>query len=178
MHIMKNVPVVMRMAIMYTAIFRKSFGESPCDNPERYCGRFWVHCSSKKFERMALEATDICLQVRSESNKSTATVIRNNVLIISHIIFRDCHVHIFSDKLLALCFQKFWLSLPFFGLGNAFRYSPSPKSVRYSTSAHWGSSSALFNSTSLWQASLAVILELTSNPVALSSSLYTFTGTS
>ena len=37
---MKNVPVVMRMAVMYTAILRKSFGESPCDNPERYCGWF------------------------------------------------------------------------------------------------------------------------------------------
>ena len=165
----------MRMAVMYTAFLRKSFGESPCDNPERYCGWFWVHCSSKKFERMALEANDICLRVLNESNKSTATVIRNNVLIISHIIFQDCHMHIFF---LALCFQKFSLSFPFFGLGNALGYSPRPKSVRCSTSAHWGSSSALFNSTSLWQASLAVILELTSNPIGLSSSLYTFTGTS
>ena len=117
MHIMKNVPVVMRMAVMYTAILRKSFGERPCVNPERYCGRFWVHCSSKKFERMALEATDICLQVRNESNKSTATVVRNNVLIISHIIFRDCHVHIFSDKTSCPVFSKISLSFPFFWFG-------------------------------------------------------------
>ena len=31
--------------------------------------------------------------------RSTATVVRNSVLIISHITFRDCHVHIFSDNL-------------------------------------------------------------------------------
>ena len=114
---MKNVPVVMRMAVMYTAILGKSFGESPRDNPERYCGWFWVHCSSKKFERMALEATDICLRVLNESNKSTATVIRNNVLIISHIIVRDCHVHIFSDKTSCPVFSKIFVKLSFFWFG-------------------------------------------------------------
>ena len=111
---MKNVPVVMLMAVMYTAILRKSFTESPCNNPERHCGWFWVHCSTKKFERMALEATDICLQVRNENNKSTATVIRNNVLIISHIIFRDCHVHIFSDKTSCPVFSKIFIKRSFF----------------------------------------------------------------
>ena len=30
---------------------------------------------------------------------STATVVRNSVLIISHITFRDCRVHLFSDNL-------------------------------------------------------------------------------
>ena len=33
---------------------------------------------------------------------STATVVRNSVLIISHITFRDCRVHIFSDNLLEI----------------------------------------------------------------------------
>ena len=35
-----------------------------------------VHCFSKKFERMAGEAMDVCLRVLKESNKvgSTATV--------------------------------------------------------------------------------------------------------
>ena len=33
---------------------------------------------------------------------STATVDRNSVLIISHITFRDCRVHIFSDNLLEI----------------------------------------------------------------------------
>ena len=36
----------------YTAITRKVVGKSARDNPERYCDCFWVHCSSKKFERM------------------------------------------------------------------------------------------------------------------------------
>ena len=64
---------------------------------ERYCGRLWVHCSSKKFERMAREAMDVCLRVLKESNKSRfdSYSVRNSVLIISHITFRDCRVHIF-----------------------------------------------------------------------------------
>ena len=44
---------------------------------------------------------DICLRVLKESNKSRfdSYKARNSVLIISHIIFRDCRVHIFSDNL-------------------------------------------------------------------------------
>ena len=58
-------------------------------------------CSSKKFEKMAREATDICLRVLKESNKSMfySYIVRNSVLIISHITLRDCRVHIFSDNL-------------------------------------------------------------------------------
>ena len=86
---------------MYTAISRKVVGKSARDNPERYCGWFLVHCSSKKFERMALETMGICLRVRKESNKSRfdSYSIRNSVLLISHITFRDCRVHIFPDNL-------------------------------------------------------------------------------
>ena len=85
----------------HTAISRKVVGRSARDNPERYCGWFWVHCSSKKFERMAREAMDVCLRVLKESNKSRfdSYSVRNSVLIISHITFRDCRVHIFSDNL-------------------------------------------------------------------------------
>ena len=54
---------------MFTAISRKVVGKSARDNPEWYCGLFWVHCSSKKFERMAGEAMDICLRVLKESNQ-------------------------------------------------------------------------------------------------------------
>ena len=54
---------------VYTAISRKVVGKSARDNPERYCGWFWVRCSSKKFERMAREAMDVCLRVLKESNK-------------------------------------------------------------------------------------------------------------
>ena len=44
---------------------------------------------------------DICLRVLKESNKSRCDSyrVRNSVLIISHITFRDCRVHIFSDNL-------------------------------------------------------------------------------
>ena len=54
----------------YTAVSRKVVGKSERDNPEGYCGWFWAHCFSKKFERMAREAMEICLQVLKESNKS------------------------------------------------------------------------------------------------------------
>ena len=55
---------------LYTAISRKVVGKSARDNPERYCGWFWKLCSSKKFEKMAQETTNICLRVLKESNKS------------------------------------------------------------------------------------------------------------
>ena len=85
----------------HTAISRKVVGKGARDNPERYCGWFWVHGSLKKFERMAREAMDVCLRVLKESNKSRfdSCSVRNSVLIISHITFRDCRLHIFSDNL-------------------------------------------------------------------------------
>ena len=44
---------------------------------------------------------DVCLRVLKESNKSgsTATALGNSVLIISHITFRGCRVHVFPDNL-------------------------------------------------------------------------------
>ena len=44
---------------------------------------------------------DICLRVLKVGNKSRfdSYSVRNSVLIISHITFRDCRVHIFSDNL-------------------------------------------------------------------------------
>ena len=55
----------------------------------------------KKLERMAREAMDICLRVLKESNKSRfdSYSVRNSVLIISHVTFRDCRVYIFPDNL-------------------------------------------------------------------------------
>ena len=43
----------------------------------------------------------ICLRVLKESNKSMfdSYSVSDSVLIISHITFRDCRVHIFSDNL-------------------------------------------------------------------------------
>ena len=50
---------------------------------------------------MAREAMDLCLQVLKESSKRRfdSYSVRNSVLIISHITFRDCRLHTFSDNL-------------------------------------------------------------------------------
>ena len=64
-----NSPPAYKEHSLNTAISRNVVAKSARDNPERYCGRFWVHCSSKKFERMAQEAMDVCLCVLKESNK-------------------------------------------------------------------------------------------------------------
>ena len=80
----------------YTAISR-NVRKNACDNPERYCGWVCVHCFSKKFERMAREAMDLFLRVLKESSKSNfdSFSVRNSVLIISHITFRDRRAQIF-----------------------------------------------------------------------------------
>ena len=67
----------------------------------------WVvlssHCSSKKADRMAREAMDICLRVLKKSNKVGSTATKSGtvqcILIISHVTFRDSRVHIFSNNL-------------------------------------------------------------------------------
>ena len=100
--------------LMYTAISRKVVEKRARDNPEWYCGWFWVHCFSEKFERMAEEAVDICLRVLKESNKSRFDIygVRNSVLNISNITFRDCRVHFFSDNLSrsSCILKKLWIS--------------------------------------------------------------------
>ena len=50
---------------------------------------------------MTREATDVCLRELKESNKGRfdSYSVRNSVLIISYITFRDCRAHIFSDNL-------------------------------------------------------------------------------
>ena len=50
---------------------------------------------------MTRETTDVCLRELKESNKSKFDIysVRNSVLIISQVTFRDCRVHIFSDNL-------------------------------------------------------------------------------
>ena len=53
---------------------------------------------------MAREAVDIYLRVLKESNKSRfdSYSVRNRVLNISHITFRDCRVHIFPTTFLEI----------------------------------------------------------------------------
>ena len=50
---------------------------------------------------MARETMDLGLRLLKESNRSKfdSYSVRNSVLIISYITFRDYHVHIFSDNL-------------------------------------------------------------------------------
>ena len=50
---------------------------------------------------MAREAMDVCLRVLKESSKRRfdSYSVRNSVLIIPHITFRDCPLHTFSDNL-------------------------------------------------------------------------------
>ena len=69
--------------------------------PRKVLGGFRVHCFSKKLERMAGEAMDMCLPVLKESSRSRfdSYSVRNSVLNISHITFRDCRVYTFSDNL-------------------------------------------------------------------------------
>ena len=85
----------------YTAILRNVVGKSAHDNLKRYCGGFWVHCFSKKFERMAWETMDICLRVLKGSNESRLDSFCQcqQQCIDPMFTFRDCHVHIFSDNL-------------------------------------------------------------------------------
>ena len=57
---------------------------------------------------MAQEAMDVCLQVLMANNKSMVDrdSVRNSVLIISHITFRDCRVHFFPDNLSRIMMQS------------------------------------------------------------------------
>ena len=82
-------------------LFRERLSKkSARDNLERYCGLFWVHCSSKKFGRMAREAMDVCLRLLKESNKTRfdSYSVSYRVFIISHLNFRDCPVHNFFPQ--------------------------------------------------------------------------------
>ena len=71
----------------YTAVSRKVVGKSARDNPERYCGWFCLPCSPKKLERMAREATDICLRLLMESNKSRFNSYSSSEHCIDHITY-------------------------------------------------------------------------------------------
>ena len=53
---------------------------------------------------MAPEAADVCLHVLKENNKRSfdSYSVRNSVLIISHITFRDCRVHILPTTFLEI----------------------------------------------------------------------------
>ena len=80
---------------LHTAISRKVVGKSARDNSERYCEWFWVLWSLKKFETMAREPMDVCLQLLKERTKvgSIASVSGTVYWSYRHITFQDCRVH-------------------------------------------------------------------------------------
>ena len=49
---------------------------------------------------MARETINLCLRLLKKSSKSNfgSYSVRNSVLVISYFTFRDCRMHIFSDK--------------------------------------------------------------------------------
>ena len=63
-------------------------------------GGFQFTVLQRNLKELARKAMKMCLRVLTERNKvgSTATVVRNSISIISHITFRDCRVHSFSDN--------------------------------------------------------------------------------
>ena len=64
-------------------------------------GGFEFSVLQRNLKELARKAMEMCFLVLKESNKSRFDSYRrrNSVLIISHIAFRDCRVHIFSDNL-------------------------------------------------------------------------------
>ena len=53
---------------------------------------------------------DICLRVLKENNKRRfdSYSVRNSVLIISHITFRDCRVHFFPTTFLEIAVYEYY----------------------------------------------------------------------
>ena len=64
-------------------------------------GGFEFTVLRRNLKELARKAMEICLQVLKESNKSRfeSYSARNSILIISHIAFRGCRMHNFSDNL-------------------------------------------------------------------------------
>ena len=93
--------------VCFYQLFRERLSEKVhATIPKGIVGGFEFPVDPKKLERMAGEAMDICLRVLMESNKSRfdsySTVVRKSVLIISHITFRDCRLHVFPTTFLEI----------------------------------------------------------------------------
>ena len=69
--------------------------------PKGIVGGFEFTVFQRNLKEWHEGATETCLRVLKESNKNRfdSYSVRNSVLSISHITFRDCRVHIFFDSL-------------------------------------------------------------------------------
>ena len=94
--------------LMAYSFLKKVVRKSARDNLERYCEWFWSSL-----------AMDVCLWVLKESNKCRfdSLSVRNSVLIISHITFRDCRVHIFATTFLEMAVKTKIAQIRFFCYG-------------------------------------------------------------
>ena len=85
----------------HTAISRKVVGRSAHDNPERYCGWFWVHCSSRNLKEWHERPWTYVRAAKGKQQLkvgSTATV-SGTVYWLYPISPFGIVVHIFSDNL-------------------------------------------------------------------------------
>ena len=84
---------------MYIELFRERLSKKVhVTIPKGIMGGFEFSVLQRNLRlRMAREAMDVCLQVLKESSKSRfeSYSVRNSELIVYHITFRDCRVHIF-----------------------------------------------------------------------------------
>ena len=69
---------------MHIQLFRETFSEKEYATIPKgiIVDGFLVHCSSKKFEKMAREAMDVRLRVVNESNKTGAP---NEIIVQNHL---------------------------------------------------------------------------------------------
>ena len=83
---------------VYIQLFRKRLSEKVhATIPIGIVGGFEITVLHRNFERMVREAMDVCFLVLKRNSKSRfdSYSVRNSVLIISHITFRDCRLHFF-----------------------------------------------------------------------------------
>ena len=88
---------------VYIQLFRKRLSEKVhATIPIGIVGGFEITVLHGNFERMAREAMDVCFRVLKRNSKSRfdSYSVRNSVLIISHITFRDYRVHFFPTTFL------------------------------------------------------------------------------
>ena len=93
---------VCTLSIVHIQLFRERLSEKVhATIPKGIVGGLEFSVLQRNLKELARKAMEMCFLVLKEGNKSRFDSYRrrNIVLIISHIAFRDCRVHIFSDNL-------------------------------------------------------------------------------